>query len=113
MTIPCTISTRTQDDDSVDEYGNPTEDETTVSTLCWHHQGTGRAGTRYSDEETGLAVMESDEETFYWPPGTAVRSTSAVTVDGVTFEMDGPPWEAKHPRTGQVEYVMGTARRAG
>jgi hypothetical protein len=34
---------------------------------------------------------------LYLPPGTAIAANNRVVADGTTYEVDGPPLEAKRP----------------
>jgi hypothetical protein len=40
-----------------------------------------------------------------------ITGSDRLTVGTVTYEFDGPPWEAVNPRTGQLTYLEGTVRR--
>lgn len=114
MTIACTITNRTQDDDSPDEYGNPTAAVSTAHELCWYHQGAaGGQSIGSASEQTGVAEVELERWTFYLFPASTVQATSTLTVPDGSFEVSGPPWPARHPRTGALEFVVASAVRAG
>jgi hypothetical protein len=114
MNIPVTILTRTADGDE-DVYGNPTEETVESDGVCWYHQGTsgGQSKGDRAEESGGLTELSTDWWTFYFPADTDVTARSAVTVPDGTFELVGEPWKAVHPRTGDVEYILASAERAG
>jgi len=91
-----------------DEMGDPTE-ETTDTTYA-------RAGSVWQvqrSDETGNTDVQSEE----WK-GALRRDLAAVVsggdrieVEGMTFEVEGPPWPARNPRTGRIEFLELTLRR--
>jgi hypothetical protein len=52
------------------------------------------------------------QPTVYLPAGTSVRSVDAVTVRGVTYEVDGSPDGYTHPYTGWQTPVVVKLRAA-
>lgn len=103
MTKTATI-TRVTQDGAADGYGDPTEQTTTASAACWLHQ------TQRS-EDTRDANRQAQTWDAYFAPGTVLDGSDRVTVDGIAYEVEGPPWKADNPRTGAEEFVAATLRR--
>jgi hypothetical protein len=102
MTMPCTITpmgvtSRDAANDDVITAGTP------VSTVCYLHQ------TARNETASGATV----DETFalYLPPATAIEADDRITVDGNTYEVDGPPWRAFNPRSQAHTHLEATVRR--
>lgn len=100
---PCTL-TRRSPSGARNQYGKRLPTQTTVETLCELQQQSrdepGEAG-EFGDT-TWLLVL---------PAGTAIDTSDSVTVDGDVYELVGPPWEARNPRTRQVSHIEATVRR--
>jgi hypothetical protein len=99
------ITTPTQDG-AVDEFGDPTDSTSSATFLGYLYQrvrGEDTSGRVIQSEELGLVLVPEARD--------AINGNSRVTVDGVTYELDGPPWPAFNPRTGEVEHVEATLRR--
>lgn len=105
MTNTATIIHVTADPTDPDEYGNPGEDTTTTTASCELQQ------TR-RDEETVDADVQQETWTLFLEPAATIDGGDRVTVDGVTYEVIGPPWPARHPRRGTVTHIEATVRRA-
>jgi hypothetical protein len=103
MTQTATVTTVTQDG-AADDMGDPTEQTATVEVRCWLHQEQRR-------EETDNRAVHLEEWRLYLPPDTAITATSRVAVDGVPYELFGPPWPAHNPRLGRVTHIECTVRR--
>lgn len=90
--------------DERDEYNNPVPDESTVLVRCWLAQVQASEDTVDTDQQS---------ETFevYLPGETVVSGHDRLTVADGTFEFFGPPWRARHPRTGEAVLVVAKARR--
>lgn len=104
LTLPCEIVS-VADSGPADIYGNPTEQTTVLAAKCWV---TGRRPS----EQTGGADWQTETVTIFFPAGTVIDGGDRVTVRSATYEVVGPPAERIHPRTGRVEFVHVTARRA-
>lgn len=103
LTQTATIVNVTQDG-AADDMGDPTDVETTSTARCWLWQNTRHENTANQDsqfEEWSLA-LDSD---------ATVDGSSRVTVDGVTYQLYGPPWRAHNPRTGLFTHIEATVRR--
>lgn len=110
MTQPAILTRRLLDDtSSTDDYGNPIPTEVTEAALC-HKQPSGRADEH--GEKAGLADVQSETETVFFPPDTPVDGLDAITVDGVQYELVGPPSRWFHPRRQRYLYVQATVKRA-
>lgn len=64
-------------------------------------------------EDTANTDQQTEKWRLYLEPAAAgqVDGSATVEIGGGGFEMDGPPWEATNPRTGQVTHVEATMRR--
>lgn len=106
LTNTATITHVAPADDAPDEYGNPGEATTTTTALC-ELQQTER------DEEQTDSNVQSETWNLYLVPTATIDGGDRVEVDDVTYEVIGPPWRARHPRTGQITHIEATVRRAG
>lgn len=91
----------------LDEYGNPTTSETTLGPY------NGYAWLLNADERTSDANLQSEEWKVVLEAAAAdqVRGADRVTVGSAVFEVIGPPWTVKNPRTSVVSHVELAARR--
>lgn len=90
-----------------DEFGDATEQTTPAGPFkCWLSQ-TART------EETANADTQAQTWDLYLEAAADghVDGSSRGTVDGVTYELVGPPWPARNARTGRLEYVEATVRK--
>jgi hypothetical protein len=111
MTQAATLHYRTTTDASaVDDYGNPQPTETTAATVC--HVQPLTAIDSASGETVGLSQIESDTRVFYMPPDTNLDGLDAIDIDGVTFEVVGPPSRWFHPVLRVYLYAQAHGRRA-
>lgn len=107
--FPSTITVHhVTQDGPLDEMGDPTE-ETTTTTLV-------RGGSVWQvqrSDETGNTDVQSDEWKGALRPALdgLVDGGDRLEVDGSTFELEGPPWPARNPRTGRIEFLEVTLRR--
>lgn len=92
------VITRRTLDGGADRYGNPTTGEATTIIAC-HLQQSQRS-------ESG--AVQAARWNLWLPASTVVGAADGVTVDGVAYELDGPPWLAVHPRTGEVSHIEAT-----
>lgn len=106
MTNTATITHVEVDEDNPDEYNNPGEATTTTTALCELQQ------TR-RDETHDDSAVQGETWNLYLVPTATIDGGDRATVDGVTYEVLGPPWRARHPRTGVVTHIEATVRRAG
>lgn len=105
LTVPCTITTVTEDPDDPDEYGNPGKVETTATTVCWFTADGRGSGADGGTERTGLDDKQIESWALYLPADTTIAGHDKVTILGVVYEVSGPPWPAVNPRTGVTEFV--------
>lgn len=90
-----------------DAYGDPLPAGTPFDVACWLFQ------TRRDEKRTIVGEdMQAETWTLYLPPGTTVDGNDNVAVDGVTYEVVGPPWPAFNPRSRKVTHIEATLRRA-
>lgn len=107
LSQPVTVIAVTQTGDP-DEMGDPTE-ETTSTTYA-------RAGYVWQssrDDRTANANTQVEEwrGVLHRKLLGLVDGTDRLVVEGYTFELDGPPWPARNPRTGRIEFLEVTLRR--
>lgn len=111
MTLEATITRRTMPaDPDVDEYGNPIPTETTITVACELQQAsrseqTVDANWQIGDWNLYLAPTDSDGNE------TELDGSDTVTVDGVPYEVVGPPWPARNPRTGVLSHIEARLRK--
>ena len=105
LTVPCTITTVTDDATDPDEYGNPGKTETTATTTCWFTSSGRGARADGGTEVTGLDDLQSESWALYLPADTTIDGHAKVTILGVVYEVSGPVWPAVNPRTGVEEFV--------
>lgn len=92
------VITRRILDGNFDRYGNLTTIETTSVVAC-HLQQSQRS-------ESG--AVQQARWNLWVPADTVVGAADRVTVDSIEYELDGPPWQAVHPRTGEVSHIEAT-----
>lgn len=102
LNLPCTILRRTSSGE--DAYGNTEKTDVAVETLC-ELQQTSR------DEPDGQGELGVTTWLLVLPAGTIVETGDAVVVDGHTYELVGPPWHARNPRTGLASHIEATVKR--
>lgn len=98
LNLPCTITRRTQNG-AADGYGNPTETTTVTTTVCELQQ-------QFAGEDVTDSNVQSSDFLLVLPAGTGIDGGDKVTIDGSDYEVDGPPWSARNPRTGVVSHVQ-------
>ena len=90
---PCTIIGRSQTG-PVDRYNQPTWIETETDSVCYFEQTEAREVTE--GRTTGIATHLS-----VFPSGTEIDDSDKVRIEGVTFEVLGPPWRVWEPGAGE------------
>lgn len=99
---------RVTQDGPPDEMGDPTEE--TVSTTydragsVWQVQRSDETGNTDVQVEEWRGVLRRDLA------GT-VDGGDRITVEGIEFQIEGPPWPARNPRTTRIEFLEVTLRR--
>lgn len=48
----------------------------------------------------------------FLPAGVDLSGWDALRIDDVLLELDGDPWQVRHPRTGDVHHVEAALRRS-
>ena len=112
MSRTCTITRRVNGDD-VDDYGNPVPAESTITALCELQEASADEDTVDADRQVG------DWNLFVAPTASSAGQTvvtsfdgsDTVTVDGVTYEVVGPPWPARNPLTQTLTHIQARVRR--
>ena len=88
----------------VDDYNNPTDETVSTAVKCWYEQV--QAG-----EDTVDTDQQSETHRLFFRAGTTVTALDRLTVNGLTFEVQGPPWTVVHPRTDQTTHVEARGRQ--
>ena len=101
LTRPCTLVRRVPSDPDV--YGDPTWSEAHTDTLCYAEQSVA--------SEPSDPHYQADEWRVLLDSTAVVDGLDAVVIDGLRFEVIGPPWMAKDPRTNADHHVELRARR--
>lgn len=105
----CTLTLVTPGAGAADGMGDPTDTTTTATFRCWLSQATSaRTGAEITRNEN---VQSQSLDLYLEPAAAALDGYDRVTVDGVTYEVDGPPIVERNPRTLVVEYVVASVRR--
>lgn len=104
-----TVTTRTQQvDDSgdpvYDDYGNPVHDTSTVVVV-------GAFDPAIGFERTDGMDQVQVQPTAYLPSGTAVDSTSKLTIRGLDYEVDGDVESWRSPFTGWRPGIQAPLKR--
>ncbi len=106
MTNTATITHVAPNPANPDEYGNPGETTTTSSALCELQQ-------KERDEEENDTAVQGETWNLFLVPSATIDGGDRVAVGGVTYEVVGPPWRARHPRSGAITHIEATVRRDG
>lgn len=98
------IVTQSYNDATLDEYGNPTPDKTTIDVLGYV-QEIGRAERAgYVPEATDLLIV---------PTGLTLTADDVVIDDlGLTYQVIGPPSYVRNPRLNTVDHIEATLKRS-
>jgi hypothetical protein len=98
---------RVTQDGPPDEMGDPTE-----QTISTEHPRAGSVWQVQRSEETANTDVQLEQWRGVLRRDLVVDGTDRIEVEGITFELDGPPWPARNPRTGRVEFLEVTLRRS-
>ena len=82
-----------------DEYGNPTYTPSQIQTKCYYEQ---QAHQEVMDPP---GEIEQQQVLFMVPADVPINGWSAVTIEGVSFDVKGPPWVVRNPRSNRVSHV--------
>ena len=106
LRVPITI-TSVSATGAPDEFGDPTEETSTISTL-------GYAWQVSRTDDTANTDLQTEEWRVALPADLAgtVDGGDRLSVEGIDFEIFGPPWPARNPRTNRVEHLEATLRRS-
>jgi hypothetical protein len=101
LKTPCTILAVTSG--AVDEYGNPTDVETSRTTRCHIEQDQSFESDAGSLEQTVWRV---------WLPADAVLDgVDSLQISGQRYNLTGDPWPVIRPTTGLVDHLELRAKR--
>lgn len=117
MSRTCTITHRViGDDPDVDEYNNPQPTETTYTAACELQQFANEERTVDADLQRGdwnlfVAPTCTSSDGVTVDTDGVLTGSDTVTIDDVPYEVDGPPWPARNPRTQTVTHLQAKLRR--
>lgn len=105
MSLTCTV-TRVTATGPDDVFGDPTE-VTTVRTFK------GEIQQRTTLENTVGADIQDERLDLWLEPAAAnlIDGNDRVTIDGRSYEVDGPAWPWRNPRTQVTTHVQCQLRR--
>jgi hypothetical protein len=103
LTLDCTITSRAGSG-TIDDYGDETTDETTVTTVCELQQ-------QQRNETTDPGTIADSTWLLILPAGTTIGPGDSVTINGDGYELVGEPWAARNPRTELASHVECTVKR--
>lgn len=90
-----------------DVFGDPTEETTTATYKAWSWQ------TSASDDTVGTNLQSAERKiALHRSAAGQVDGGDRITYEGIEYEVEGPPWIARNPRTNRIEYVEATVKRA-
>lgn len=101
--------THVTQDAATDGDGDIVEHTTTSTVRCW----LGRLGraVRGEGEQTALANTQTADAQVWLPADTVVSGLDRIEVDGLTWEVIGPPVKAVNPRRGgAVSHIEANVR---
>ena len=92
---------------AADAFGDPTLETTQARYRGWLWQ------EQRGDLDTAGRDLSFEQWKVALDPSAAgqIAAGDRVIFDGITYEVEGPPWSATNPRTQRVEYVEATLRR--
>jgi hypothetical protein len=89
LTRPCVLIARAPG--AVDSYGDASWVETRTNAYCYAEQIVGT--------EPGDPNYQADDLRVLLDASAVVDGLDAIEIDGDRYELVGPPWMAKDPRT--------------
>lgn len=101
LTTPCQVVTITAG--VLDEYGDATRTETTITTACHLQQDQSSEGAADAVEESRWHV--------YLPGDVVLGGVDHLVIGGEAYALTGDPWPVIRPSTGRVDHVECVARR--
>lgn len=104
MTLTATITHVAQTGAPDADYGNPTDQTTTSTALCELQQ-------QQRAEDTVDADRQSETWTLFIEPDATIDGGDRIEIAGVSYEVDGPPWRARNPRTQELTHIEALVRR--
>jgi hypothetical protein len=89
-----------------DGFGDPVPGAGAPTTYKgWYEQ------SQRSEDTTNTDQQAEQWRLFLEPAAATVTGSATVEIGEGTFELDGPPWAASNPRTGQVTHIEATMKR--
>lgn len=99
LTMSATL--RRIDRTTTDAEGNPTSTASTSTVACYLEQrGAGATSERQRDHLDVTTTWR-----VFLPAGTSISADDELVIDGVTYHVDGDPWQVHNPRVGAVSHV--------
>lgn len=87
----------------LDQYGN------SVATVELAQDTVGELQQRMRNESEG--TVGTEDFLLLLPPHVSVDTNDRVEVDGQAYEVIGPTWNVRNPRTGRDHHIECTLRR--
>lgn len=97
LTMSATL--RRIDRTTTDAEGNPTSTASTSTVACYVEQR-GATSERQRDHLDVTTTWR-----VFLPAGTSISADDELVIDGVTYHVDGDPWQVHNPRVGAVSHV--------
>jgi hypothetical protein len=96
LVTPCTITDRVRGTD--DEWNNPTWDETTRDTVC-------HVNELATSEDVAPDARTEGRAVIFLAAGDTITKDASITVDGRTWQVDGPVVQRRRGTTGDVHHL--------
>lgn len=110
LTQPCLLLQR-DPDGGEDRYGNETQEETPVETVCALQQRQRTEGGASGAMSSAHGDLSDTSWLLVLPADTQIDNGDAVEVSGQRFELVGAPWPAFDPVAQAVSHLECTVRR--
>ena len=114
FTQVATITHVDPDSASPDAYGNPGEATTITYADCEIQQAQRNEDTADRDtqaEDWVLFLAPTGEDEGGYLIETELEGSDRVEVDEIAYEVIGPPWQVRNPRTEVVTHIEARLRR--
>lgn len=114
MTRTATITHVEPDPDNPDDYGNPGEEVTTTTAACELQQVVrteDTVDTARQTEDWALFLAPTGEDEGGYLVETELEGSDRVEIDDQAYEVIGPPWQVRNPRTAVVTHIEARVRR--
>jgi hypothetical protein len=103
ITLDGVLTVRSSDG-APDDYNNPTETTTTRDVKCWYEQA-------QASEATANTLRQDETHRLFLLASESMTGWDQLAVNGLEFEVVGPPWKAINPRTGVASHIEARGRQ--